>query len=71
MSDRPEDTIDGEPAHMWKYWSRKYSKTYALREYFPETLAADPRLQAALSQIQNAEAAIEAVFTERAEREEE
>ena len=64
--------MSDERAEMWGYWRPKYGIKQALTEYFPETLKSEPRLQVALAQLQNAEAAIEAVFREkRAEESEE
>lgn len=47
--------------NMWSYWRDKYGVQCALEDYFPELLS-DPRISLALASIQNAEAAIDAVF---------
>ena len=46
--------MDGNQYSMWDYWSGKYDPVVALTEYFPETLASNDQLKAALAQYQNA-----------------
>ena len=60
-----------ELPHMWSYWRDKKGLKEALVDYFSETLKSDLRLQQALAQIQTAEAAIEAVFAELREAQDE
>lgn len=50
------------PAHMWRYWRDDKGVKAALRDYYPDHLAANHKLAAALAQIENAEAAIDAEF---------
>lgn len=54
---------------MWTYWRDKNGIVEGLEEYFPETLKENIRLQIAVAQIKNAEAAIEAVMSEYEEEE--
>lgn len=56
----------GEAHRMWDYWRDKHGVASALRDQYPETLAADDRLRWALAQIEAAEAAIEGIMGEKA-----
>lgn len=61
-----QDLLKAEPPHMWDYWRDKKGFEEALTDYYPRTLAENPQLQAALAQLRNAELAIDAIMTLRA-----
>lgn len=63
MSTRNED----HPARMWPFWRDKKGLTYALEDYYPETLKRNRTLQLALVQIESAEALIDKIMTEAAQ----
>ena len=44
--------------HMAQYWIDKKGLETAITDYYPDTLAKDPSIAAALTQIKNAERAI-------------
>lgn len=58
-----------EPGHMWRYHSDRYGVKVALEDYFPKTLARNTKLQAAVAQIEMAEALIEKIMKEKEEAE--
>ena len=43
----------------WEYWRGKYGHIETLKEFYPEILETDVRLQQAVAQIENAYAAID------------
>jgi hypothetical protein len=53
-----------EPPHMWEYWRDKKGIEAALTDYFPRTLAIQPKLQAALTQLQSAEVLIDKIMAD-------
>ncbi len=56
-----------EPA-MWPYWRDDKGLDAALRDYYPQTVLADPRLQQAVAMRESAEIIIETVMRELAGR---
>ena len=55
-----------EPFNMWLHWREKYGPRTAVEEYFCCSLATNIDLQLAISQIKNAERAIDAIMEELA-----
>ncbi len=43
----------------WEYWKEEYGHIETLKEFYPETLETDIRLQQAVAQVENAYAAID------------
>ncbi len=58
-----------QPFHTFTYWRDKKGLKRALREYYPQTLAADLRLKTALATIEMAEASINAIMQEKRDAE--
>jgi hypothetical protein len=63
--------MDDQPNHMWGYWRGKKGLKTALRDYYPNKLKTDPRLSLAMTQIETAEAAIEAIMNEEGDDDDE
>lgn len=50
--------------HMWSYWRDKKGAVEAMEEQYPELLNITPDLQQAISQIKNAERAIDKLMSD-------
>jgi hypothetical protein len=55
---------NANPLHMWTYWRDKKGLVAALEEYYPDLLAKNSELQAALTQIKTAKRAINQIMEE-------
>lgn len=60
-------TPENEEPHMWRHWRDRKGIKDALRDYFPETLAANEELGYALRDIERAEVTIDNFFRKREE----
>lgn len=56
--------VSPEPANMWGYWRDDKGIIDALRLQYQEMIEKDPRLKAALTMVEVAEAAIDQIMKE-------
>lgn len=61
---------DDQPYEMWDYWSDKYDPLTALKDYYPETLAASDNLKLAVAQYENAKCIMHSVMDDLKDKEE-
>lgn len=55
---------DDQPLHLWPYWREDKGYEVALKEYYPNSLAANSDLLIALWQRKSAERTIDAIMHE-------
>ena len=60
-----------QPYHMWGFWSDKYGPVTALKDYYPETLAASENLKLAVAQYENSKCIMHGVMENLRDDEEE
>ena len=63
--------MDGQPYHMFDYWSDKYGPMVALQDYYPKTLESSDELKAAVAQYKNSKRVMNSIMDELKDKEEE